>query len=411
MPRASVARAQRRPAGRVVALVPLRGGSKSIPRKNVKPIAGRPLCAWAISAALSTPGIDEVWVSTEDAAIAEAARAADERVRVLDRPAALARDESSTESVMLHFAKEVEFDWLVTLQATSPLTTAEDLGRALDRVARERLDSLLTGVRLKRFLWSDEGKPLNYEPRRRPRRQEFDGTRMENGAFYVTSRKVLTREKCRLGGRVGFFEMDPATAVEIDEPADWAEVEAALLSRGELAATLRGVRGIAMDVDGVLTDGAMYYGPTGEAMKRFDTRDGHGLKKVMAAGVKVAFVTREPTTFAKARADKLGIPDVVSGSLDKGATIDDLAGRWGVPLANLAFVGDDEVDLPAMRRVGLPAAPSDAMPVARAAARYVTRATGGHGAIRELCEAILRARGLVSAAPDAGRTGADGGAA
>src|SRR5262249_12024603 len=140
-------------APRVVALIPLRGGSKSIPRKNIRLIAGRPLCAWSIEAALAVPAIAEVWVSTDDSEIAAIVRSIDPRVRVLPRPPRLARDTSSTEAVLLHFARAVKFDWLVTIQATSPLTTGAHVVAALRQVQRERLDSLVTGVRLRRFLW------------------------------------------------------------------------------------------------------------------------------------------------------------------------------------------------------------------------------------------------------------------
>jgi YrbI family 3-deoxy-D-manno-octulosonate 8-phosphate phosphatase len=387
------AAALRSPAGRVVALVPLRGGSKSIPRKNVRPIAGRPLCAWALEAALACPAVEEVWVSTEDEGIRSAAARIDVRVRVLDRPTSLAQDTSSTESVMLHFARHVAFDWLVTLQATSPLTTADDVSRGLDLVARRRLDSVLTTTRTRRFLWSDDGRPLNYDPRRRPRRQDFAGTHVENGAFYVTRRGVLTRTRCRLGGKIGILEMAPETTVEIDEPEDWGTVERLLLRRTPLAERLRSLSALVLDVDGVLTDGAMYYGPDGEAFKRFSTRDGHGIVRLKAAGLRVALLTREASPFAAARARKLGIEDVLTGVRDKAEGIAELSRRWGLDAASFAYMGDDEVDLPAMRAVGLPAAPADAEDVVLEAARFVTRARGGHGAVRELCEAVLVARG------------------
>lgn len=392
-PRAgAVGRALRVPKGRVVAVVPLRGGSKSIPRKNVRLIAGRPLCAWALQAALRARGVDEVWISTDDREIREVAVAVDPRVHLLDRPAALARDDSSTESVLLHLARHVAFDWLVTLQATSPLTSPADVERGLDQVARRRLDSLFTGTRLRRFLWSDAGKPLNYDPLRRPRRQQFAGTLMENGAFYVTKRSVLEKARCRLGGRMGVLEMGVETAVELDEPEDWAVVERLLLGRTPLGERLRAVRGLVLDVDGVLTDGAMYYGPEGEELKRFHTRDGHGLVGLRAAGLPIAFLTREPTPFAAARARKLGIEDVISGCGDKAEGLATIAARWGLRPSDLAYVGDDEVDLPALRTAGLAVAPSDAAEVARRAAHFVTRAAGGAGAVRELCDALTEAR-------------------
>lgn len=216
---------------KIVALIPLRGGSKSIPRKNIKSISGKPLAYWVLKAATSSPHIDEVWVSTEDARIKKVVLGLGLNVKVVDRPPELAGDHSSTESVMLHFAENVSFDVLVTLQATSPLTTASDISNAITHLQKGSHDSLVTGVREKRFLWHPEGKPLNYDPKQRPLRQKWEGVFSENGAFYITKRSILEKEKCRLGGKIAVFEMYPDTALEIDEPEDWKQVAKLLRKR------------------------------------------------------------------------------------------------------------------------------------------------------------------------------------
>jgi CMP-N-acetylneuraminic acid synthetase len=215
----------------VVALVPLRGGSKSIPMKNIKPLAGKPMCAWALEAALGAPCIDKVYVSTDSAAIADTVRALDPHIGIIDRPAEFAQDTSSTEAVMLHFADLVPFDYLFTIQATSPLTQSGDFQSAFERLRAEGRDSLLTGTRTKRFFWTFGGKPLNYDPLHRPRRQDFDGVLQENGAFYITRRGILEKHRCRLGGKIGVYEMDESHAIEIDEPADWDILENLLARR------------------------------------------------------------------------------------------------------------------------------------------------------------------------------------
>lgn len=216
---------------RVVALIPLRGGSKSIPYKNIKEIAGHPLAYWTCKAAVDAGFIDEVYVSTEDPKIKAAVEAFGLGIKVIDRPAELAQDTSSTESVMIHFSENVSFDILVTLQATSPMTTGDNLRSAYSAFNEKGYDSMLTGVLSKRFYWTREGMPLNYDPGQRPRRQDFVGTIVENGAFYITKREILQDHKNRLGGKIGVYEMSEETCVEIDEPADWEIVEKALLAR------------------------------------------------------------------------------------------------------------------------------------------------------------------------------------
>ena len=212
---------------KTVVLIPLRGGSKSIPYKNIKDIAGKPLAFWTLHAAANSKYIDEVYVSTEDAKIKETilGLGLGPKVHVIDRPMEFAQDTSSTEAVMLHFAENVPFDLLVTIQATSPFTTSEDLDTALEKFLAGGFDSMLTGVRYKKFWWTLDGKPLNYDYLKRPRRQEWEGVVNENGAFYITKREILDTVKNRLGGKIGIFEMPEDKAVDIDEPSDWIEAE------------------------------------------------------------------------------------------------------------------------------------------------------------------------------------------
>ena len=210
---------------KAVALIPHRSGSKSIPKKNIKLLSGKPLSAWTLEAAAGTAQIEAVYVSTDSEEIAGVVQGLGIGVQVIHRPAEFATDEAATESVMLQFMREIPFDVLVTIQATSPLLTAQDLDRALAQFQAQRLDSLLSAVRTKRFFWNDDATPINYDPLHRPRCQDFHGTLMENGAFYITRREILARYQCRLGGKIGIYEMDEATALEIDEPADWGHVE------------------------------------------------------------------------------------------------------------------------------------------------------------------------------------------
>ncbi len=216
---------------RTIALVPLRGGSKSIPLKNIKPIGGKPLCGWVLEAATACPDIDAVYVSTDSAIIRQTVMDMGLDVQIIERPEELATDEASTESVMLHFAGQVPCERLVTIQATSPLLTARHLSEALKRFDAEGLDSMLSAVRIKRFFWNDDGQPLNYDPLHRPRRQDFNGTLMENGAFYITRHALLQETRCRLGGRIGVHEMPEHTALEIDEPADWEAASRLLVAK------------------------------------------------------------------------------------------------------------------------------------------------------------------------------------
>lgn len=371
---------------RWVALLPLRGGSKSIPGKNLRPIAGRPLYAWSLEAALASGCFDRIYVASDSAAIRDDAHARfGSRVEVIDRAPENATDAASSESVMLELAGRVECDVMALIQATSPLTTAEDFRAARARFEREGLDSLLTGVELKRFFWSRDGKPLNYDPARRPRRQDFAGTVMENGAFYFTRRSLLTGTASRLGGRIGVHVMGEECAAELDEPSDWPVIEA-LLRRRILSA--RGIRMLVVDVDGTLTDGGMYYSGEGEALKKFNTRDAKGMLMLRDAGVRVCVVTAENSAVVHARMRKLNITDYFPGVSDKKAWLDAHGARWGIAAAQTAYIGDDLNDLEGLRAAGLSCCPADAVPEVRSAVSYVCSAEGGDGAVREVCDLI-----------------------
>ncbi len=155
------------------------------------------------------------------------------------------------------------------------------------------------------------------------------------------------------------------------------------------AASGSAVRLLVLDVDGVLTDGRLYFGPAGEALKVFHVRDGHGLKAVAAAGIVLAIVSGRRSRAVTARARELGIGHVRQGVKDKLAELDRLCAKLGLQRRQCACIGDDTPDVPLMRAVGLAFAVHDAHPEARAAADVVTRLPGGRGAVREACDWLL----------------------
>ena len=167
---------------------------------------------------------------------------------------------------------------------------------------------------------------------------------------------------------------------------------------GDALARAKRVRLMVFDVDGVLTDGRLWYGPAGEALKAFSVLDGHGLKLLMENGATVALLSGRSSAASAARAAELGITHVLQGIDDKRAAFEALAARLGVAPAEAGFMGDDLVDLPVLRRCGFACAPADAQEPVRASAHYVTRAPAGGGAAREVCDFILRAQGRLDAA-------------
>jgi 3-deoxy-D-manno-octulosonate 8-phosphate phosphatase (KDO 8-P phosphatase) len=159
----------------------------------------------------------------------------------------------------------------------------------------------------------------------------------------------------------------------------------------------RKIRVAIFDVDGVLTDGALYYEDSGKEMKAFSVHDGHGIRMLRDSGVALAIISSRSSHSLEARARNLGIELLFQGAADKLAAFSELQGRCGTGAEACAYVGDDLVDLPVMKRCGLAVAVPDAPASVRQQAQYVTRARGGHGAVREFCEIILHAQGSLTA--------------
>ena len=153
------------------------------------------------------------------------------------------------------------------------------------------------------------------------------------------------------------------------------------------------LRLFATDVDGVLTDAGMYYGESGEELKKFHTRDGMGIKLLQAQGLVTAIITMENTKIVARHGKKLGIPEVFQGAKDKVAILRHLSEKYGIPFAQMAYIGDDVNDVEALKTVGYAAAPADCVAQVRQVVHYVCKKKGGEGAVREVIDRILAAKG------------------
>ena len=380
---------------KTVAFIPVRGGSKSIPLKNIKPMCGKPLVYWTAAAASGCSAIDEVYIATDSEEIRTTVNSFSlPKIHVVGRSAETASDTASTESAMLEFADEHEFDTMVLIQATSPLLAAKDLDEGMRRYAEPGIDSVISVVEDTRFYWREGqagAEPINYDVYARPRRQDFNGCLMENGAFYITSRELLLASKNRVSGHIATSVMPPETSFEIDEPSDWLIVEDLLARRIREQKTHSGskVKLFLTDCDGCLTDGGMYYSENGDELKKFNTRDGVGFSLLKKAGIKCGIVTSENRELNKRRASKLQLDYLIQGCTDKLAAIHEICSAGGISFDELAYVGDDINDVSVLRIAGFSFCPADGQPAAKASAKVTTQAIGGSGVIREAAEYLL----------------------
>lgn len=208
-----------------VAFIPVRAGSKSIKNKNITLVNNKPLVYWTVSAA-NNSNLDKVFVSTDSIEIKTLVESFGfNKVEVIERSKESSSDKATSESALIEFANKYEFDNVVFLQATSPLTQTYDINGALEKFLNSDRKSLISAIKRHQFLWNTKGTPMNYDPNNRPRRQEWDGYYIENGAFYISSRKEILKTDCRITTPVDFWEMSVQNIFEIDEPTDIDIVE------------------------------------------------------------------------------------------------------------------------------------------------------------------------------------------
>lgn len=376
-----------------VAIIPARGGSKQIPRKNLQRVGGVPLVERAVHAAMAAEGIDLVVVSTDDSEIAAVSIAAG--ARVIRRPAEISGDTATSESAILHVLDELEahgdrFDIVAFVQATSPFIPSESLAAAVEEVRSDRADSVFAAFETYGFLWrhDDDGNAvaINHDAAHRPRRQDRAPHHFETGAFYVFRTAGFRQSRHRFFGRTRIAEVPEWTAIEIDDEQQ-LRIARALAALHEAPLPIP-VRAVVTDFDGVHTDDTAIIDADGGERVRVSREDGMGVALLRRAGVPMLILSTEVNPVVRARAEKLRIP-VLHGIDDKETALREWAREQGVPLAEIAYLGNDVNDLPAMRIVGWPIAVANAHPLVLQEARVVLRRRGGDGAVRELAERVL----------------------
>mgnify|MGYP001629622713 FL=1 len=383
---------------KTIAFIPVRGGSKSIPLKNIKPFCGKPLVCWNIEALEGCDLIDEIIVATDSDKIEETVLAQSyKKTKIYRRSAENACDTASTESVMLeyiNYAHLSQEDIFMLVQATSPLTETQHFTEALGIYLKGQYDSMLTCVRNYRFFWYEDGTSKNYDYMNRPRRQNFKGELMENGAFYINTVSNILKSGNRLSGKIGIYEMPEYTATEIDEPDDWIILENLMRKHVLSKRTPQPqIKLFLSDVDGTLTDGGMYYSEKGDELKKFNTRDGMGFQLLREAGIKTGIITSENTEIVANRAKKLNIDFLVQGKRAGGklAAAQEICDLLGITLNEVAYIGDDINCRELLEAVGLAACPADANTIIKNITSIkVMNRNGGEGCVREFIENIIK---------------------
>ncbi|MCC3779817.1 acylneuraminate cytidylyltransferase [Streptomyces sp. UNOB3_S3] len=418
----------------VLAVIPARGGSKGVPGKNLAPVGGVPLVARAVRACRAARLVTDVVVSTDDPAVAAAARAAG--AEVVQRPAAIAGDTATSEAALLHAMdayeamRGVPVGTVLLVQCTSPFLTTEDVEGVAAAVVEGGADTALTVAPFHGFVWRDEaatrlwagvpqggtgghnrttvphpsrgagaeppvtgrgGTGVNHDKTVRPRRQDRPQDLLETGAAYAMEATGFRQNRHRFFGRTELVRTDPSRVLEIDDPHDLARARALapLLDTAPAALPRReDVDAVVLDFDGTQTDDRVLIDADGRELVAVHRGDGLGVAALRRAGLAVLILSTETNPVVAARSRKLRVP-VIHGSERKDVSLKQWCQEHGIDPQRVLYAGNDVNDLPCLGLVGWPVAVADAHGTVRAAARAVTSARGGRGAVREIATWLL----------------------
>lgn len=389
--------------GQTACIILARGGSKGIPGKNLLQVGGVSLIGRTVRAARSAEQVGGVYVSTDDPKIA--AEAQRFGARTIDRPAALADDQASSEAGWLHampYVREVQpaLERLVLLQCTSPFTTGADIDACLDAMTTQQAKCALSVTENHMFLWTQTpegfGKGQNHDASQpRKRRQDLPAQFAENGAIYCVDCAAFETVGHRFCGPVALCVVDHPP-VEIDNLEDLALCRqiAQTRSGAEIpSARLSAVRALVMDFDGVHTDNLVTTDQDGRESVTTSRGDGMGLEMLGARkDIALMILSKERNPVVRRRAEKLGI-EVHNAIDNKVSALDDWLTARGFGWDAVLYVGNDVNDRDAMMRAGLSACPSDAHPDVLGLADWILPRPGGRGALRTLCDRLLAVLG------------------
>lgn len=397
---------------KIYAIIPARGGSKGLPGKNIRPLAGKPLLAHMIESAKASRHLNGIFVSTDSPQIASIAR--EWGAQAIDRPKDLANDVSSSESALLHAldhireAEGADPDLLIMLQCTAPFTSADDIDGTIEMLLAQNADSALAVVPFQHFLWKNERNEacgINHDGFKRERRQDLEPQYLEAGSVYAMRSESFRKEQSRFCGKTVLYVCpDQHRCHEIDDAADFHKAESlhAWLSlpekerenyRLQKNAALEfpsGLGALVCDFDGVFTDNAVHVAEDGREAVRCDRGDGAGISRLKELGLRILVLSAEKNPVVSARCKKLGI-ECIQGAGNKEELLQKWLNAHALDWQQIIYLGNDVKDLPCLLKAGAAFAPNDAheklnVPNIRRSAK-----NGGHGFVREICDQIEEA--------------------
>jgi N-acylneuraminate cytidylyltransferase len=383
----------------IIAIIPARGGSKGIPKKNIKSLNGKPLISYMIDAAKKSRYIKQVYVSTDDVKIASISQQFG--AKIIERPPEISGDNASSESALLHGLNYIktrenyEPDLLVFLQCTSPLTITSDIDGTIESLLESHSDTALSVTPFHYFLWKEKDGNLiglNHEKSFRQRRQDREPQYLETGSVYVMKVDGFLNYKHRFFGKTAQYVIPAERTLEIDEPLDFEIAEIRLkkgIEKEILSRIPDNPSALFLDFDGVFTDNRVIVSENGSESVVCNRSDGYGISLIKKEKIPILVLSTERNSVVSARLKKLDIEHFY-GLNKKYEKLSEWAKNNSIDLAKAIYVGNDVNDIECMKMVGCSMATSDAYTEIKEIASIVLKNKGGYGAVREVCNLILQ---------------------
>ncbi len=398
----------------VLAIIPARGSSKGIPRKNIRLFAGYPLIAYSIAAGLQAETVRRVIVTTDDEEIAEIARRYGAETPFL-RPAELAGDRTTDLPVFQHaltwLAEHEDYhpDAILHLRPTTPIRPPDIVDRTIHLLLAHPEADSVRGVTpahqnpFKMWLLDGEDKPIRplttvpgiEEPYNAPR-QSLPFAYFHNGLIDAMRPATILQLNSMSGKTILPIIFDPVYAADLDTPDDWRRAEQMVIHGGPIMvwpgrprrSMPEKVQLLILDFDGVLTDNRVWVDQDGREMVAANRSDSLGINMLRQAGVETVIISKETNPVVAARCRKLNVP-YIQGEDDKASALKKMLVERKIDASHVVYLGNDINDLPCFPLVGWAVAVADALPEVARQADYVLTRPGGRGAVRELCDLIL----------------------
>jgi YrbI family 3-deoxy-D-manno-octulosonate 8-phosphate phosphatase len=383
-----------------IAIIPARGGSKALPRKNVLPLAGKPLLGWTIEAAQHAKLVEQVVVSTDNPEIAEVSE--HYGAEVVWRPASISGDLSPSEEAILHALDTMEKKYgrlpaiTTFLQCTAPLTTDADIDGTIHALVSDAADTSLAVADFHYFVWERDNEHdfigINHDKKIRQMRQERAPQYIETGSVYAMRTADFRKQRHRFFGKTAHYVMPSDRVLEIDEPADFRIAQILLgerLKRKRLEHLPKKIDLVVFDFDGVFTDDRVSVTQNGVESVICSRSDGMGVALARQAGVPMMLLSSEVNEVVRQRAEKLQIP-VIHGVGKKHNVLEDILKDRNIRWENVVYVGNDVNDIQCLLNAGCGIAVANAHPRAIFASRIILDRDGGNHAVREVLDLLLQ---------------------